>query len=220
MDELERQIAQTATKAARWGSVGAISQPSENADTDDQSRLKWAKVYRLFGASGETAQDEAFAAVNLYLLRNGCSPLGKYRKPITTAGGQSIGSGELVKITGKLEGEIRQFMRGRLEDSYMFLKHNAAVREDEQLATLAENAGVSRECSWLLADWLGRDCVYFVGDEAEVYNKLRTSKIAAARAKRLVAIEPEDRVMENAPEAKMNGVDHSQRSYNGGGDLF
>jgi len=218
MDDLERQVAQSATKAARWGNVGVVRQASENADTVEQSRLKWAKIYRLFGASGESAQDEVFAAVNMYMLRNGASPSGKYRKPIVTAGGQSVDSGEVVKVTGRLEGEIRQFMRGRLEDSYMLLKHNAAIRNDDELATIAENAGVPREYCWLLADWLGRDCPFFVGDESEVYNKLRTSKIAMARAKRASALDFEDHVLDKAPETKMIGVGEHQRAYNS--DLY
>jgi len=219
MDELENQIKAASSKAARWANVGVVAQASENADTTVQSRAKWSKVYKLFGASGESQQDEVFAAVNAYFLRNGASPRGKYSKPIRTAGGVEVISGEVVKVTGKLEGEIRQFLRGRLEDSYMFLKHNEEIRNDEALQSTAQNAGVPHHQCWLLADWLGRDCPYFVGDESEVYNKLRTAKIQNAYDKQTAAQPAESTVRNYAPEAKVvqaRGVEH--KSYNQ--DLF
>lgn len=217
MEELERAVGASATKAQRWASVPVVAQAGENTDTTVQSRHKWAKIYALFGAQGEAQMDEVFGAVNYYFLRNGASPRGKYTKPVRTAGGLEKESGEVVKITGRLEGEIRQFLRGRLEDSYLFLKHNAQIKEDPYLVTMAENAGVSREYVWLMADWLGRDCPYFVGQEADVYNILRTSKIAAASAKRAEATPEVDRVKMNTPETKMSHRGH-QPSYND--DLF
>jgi hypothetical protein len=171
-------------------------------DTPAEARVKWAKVYALFGASGETQQDEVFAAVNMYFLKNGASPRGQYKKAVSTAGGQSAESGAIVAITGRMPGEIRQFLRGRLGDSYTFLKYNPAIRDDEELGVAAENCGVSRDYAWLLADWLGKDCQYFVGSEADTYNALRTSKIAAARAKRVADLGEPDRVLAMAPESK------------------
>jgi len=204
MDELERNVAAATTRASRWASVAVVPQASEAADTVAESRQKWQKIYSLFGARGESEQDEVFAAVNYYFLRNGGSPEGKYAKPIRTAGGVEVQAGDVVKITGRLPGEIRQFLRGRLEDSYLFLKNNGAIADDAALATAAENAGVPKRQCWLMADWLGRDCCYFVGDEAEVYNRLRTSKIAAAQAKRAAARAEVDRVLANAPETKFS----------------
>jgi len=215
MDDLERVVAQQSRMVDRWKNVAVVKQNAENADTPEQSTLKWGRIFSLFGARGEAQQDEVFGAVNAYFLRNGASPEGKYRKPMKTAGGTEVASGEVTKITGQLEGEIRQFLRGRLLESYLLLKENPAFKEDDDLATMAENAGVPREYCWLLADWLGKDCPHFVGDEAAMYIKLRTSKIAAAAAKRRVALPGVDRVMEASPEAKMGG-DH--RGYNE--DLF
>lgn len=192
------------TKVSRWAAVSVLPQARENADTEVEARYKWSKIYQLFSASGETEQDEVFAAVTAYFWKNGCSPEGKYRKPVQTAGGKEAMSGEIVKVTGKVPGEIRQFMRGRLHDSYLFLKHNRALQDDEEMATRAENAGVSRSMSWLLADWFGRDCPYFVGDEASVYNALRTSTIAVANRKRHVAGDEVDHVIQNAPESKIS----------------
>jgi len=204
MEDLERNIAQSQTKASRWAKVGVVPQAAENSDTTAQSQHKWGQIYQLFHARGESEQDEVFAAVNGYFLRNGASPAGKYSKPIRTAGGAEVEAGAVVKITGRLEGEIRQFLRGRLEDSYVLLKNNPAFRDDPFLAGAAENLGVPREHCWLLADWLGRDCPYFVGQEAEIYNALRTSKIAVANKKREVSQPVPDRVMAKAPEAKMS----------------
>jgi len=219
MDDLENQVKLSSSKAARWASVSVVQQAAENADTTVQSRAKWSKIYKLFGASREAEQDEVFAAVNVYFLRNGASPRGKYLKPIRTAGGAEVIAGEVVKITGKLEGEIRGFLRGRLEDSYTFLKHNEAVREDEALVATAQNAGVPHTHCWLLADWLGRDCPYFIGDEAEVYNKLRVVKIANAHDKNAVAQHAPSTVREYAPEAKVvQSRSSDARNYNQ--DLF
>lgn len=203
MDELERNVANASTRVSRWANVAVVPQAAENADTVTQSRAKWAKVYQLFGARGESEQDEVFAAANYYFLRNGASPRGKYSKPMRTAGGVEVEAGLVVKETGRLPGEIRQFLRGRLEDSYTFLKHNPAIKDDEALVTAAANAGIEKEYCWLMADWLGRDCPYFVGKEAEYYNKLRTSKIAAAYYKREFAKEEVDHVAENTPESKV-----------------
>jgi len=213
MDDLERVVASQARTVDRWKSVAVVKQNAENADTPEQSTLKWGRIFSLFGARGESQQDEVFAAVNAYFLRNGASPEGKYRKPIKTAGGIEVPSGEVTKVTGQLEGEIRQFLRGRLLESYTLLKENPAFRDDNELSTMAENAGVPREYCWLLADWLGKDCPHFVGDEASMYIRLRTSKIAAAAAKRRVALPDVDRVMQAAPETKMAGG-HS--GFNGG----
>lgn len=218
MDDLEHIVAASSREQNRWAAVGVVSQPRENADTEDEARVKWSRIYHLFEARTEAQQDEVFAAVNLYFLTNGCSPSGRYRKPIRAAGGVEVSSGEVVKICGRLEGEIRQFLRGRLRDSYLFLKFNQAIKDDEDLCTVAENAGVSRSMCWMLADWLGKDCKYFVGDEASVYNALRTSKIAAAREKESVATGPVDHVRANAPEAKMS--DRVSRTPMTNSDLF
>lgn len=218
MDDLEAQVKAASSKAARWAAVNVVEQAAENADTTVQSRQKWSKIYKLFGASGESQQDEVFAAVNAYFLRNGASPRGKYSKPIRTAGGVEVSSGDVVKITGKLQGEIRGFLRGRLEDSYLFLKNNEAIRNDEALQAAAQNAGVSHYQCWLLADWLGRDCPFFVGDESEVYNRLRTAKIQNAYDKTAVDQGGEDTVRAYAPEAKVVRERGESRSYNN--DLF
>jgi hypothetical protein len=220
MDDLERQVEHAASKQQRWSNVGAVAQARENADTAVESKAKWSKIYRLFGASSENQQDEVFAAVNLYFLVNGASPKGKYMKPVRTAGGVEVPSGEVVKITGRLPGELRQFLRGRLEDSYVMLKHNPVVKEDEDLATVAENAGVPRALSWLLADWLGRDCKYFVGIEGDIYNKLRSSKIRNAYDKQAVAQDDVDLVREYAPEAKMVASHGGAATQQYNNDLF
>jgi len=216
MDELERSVQAAAGQQSRWASVGVVKPGRENADSAVESRTKWSKIYRLFGASGESQQDEVFGAVNYYFLLNGCSPHGKYSKQIQTATGAAIEAGEVVKITGRLEGEIRQFLRGRLADSYSFLKYNPAIKEDEELATMSENVGVSRSSCWMLADWLGKDCPHFVGDEATVYNHLRTSKIAAARAKAVSALPEVDRVGLVTPETKMSITNGGGVGYHGG----
>jgi len=221
MDELERNVAAATTRASRWASVAVVQQSSEAADTLAESRAKWQKIYLLFSARGESEQDEVFAAVNYYFLRNGASPSGKYAKSIRTAGGVEVSAGEVVKVTGRLAGEIRQFLRGRLEDSYLFLKNNSAIADDASLATAAENAGVPKRQCWLLADWLGRDCAFFVGDEAEVYNRLRTSKIAAAQAKRAAAQIDVDPVLANAPETKFSAQSrHRSNEMQANNDLF
>lgn len=203
MDELERAVGGGRTRAQRWAEVAVVPQEAENADTPKQSRAKWSKVYALFDAKSEAQQDEVFAAVNAYFLRNGASPFGRYEKNIHVAGGAEVEAGAVVQITGRQPGSVRQFLRGRLEDSYLLVKNNPAITDDPALAAVAENAGVGREHSYLLADWLGRDCPYFVGSEAEIYNTLRTSRIATAYEKRGVAQEPVDQVKANAPESKV-----------------
>jgi len=201
MDELEHAVGGRSS-IERWSSVSAVAQASEAADTLPEAMAKWEKIYRKFGARSEGEKDEAFAAVNLYFLRNGCSPFGKYNKPIRTAGGVEVLSGEVVKISGRLEGEIRQFLRGRIKDSYEFLKFNPASTDDDSLAAIAESVGVPRSSCWLLADWLGPSCPFFVGNEDEVYRSLRSGKIALAAGRRSQAGSARDRVMEHAPEVK------------------
>lgn len=215
MDELEQAVGGARSRTERWAAVALVPQAAENADTPGQSRLKWGKVYALLNAATEAQQDEVFAAVNAYFLRNGASPVGRYEKHIHVAWGAECEAGAVVQIIGRRPGALRQFLRGRLEDSYLLLKNNPAIKEDEALATIAENAGVGREYSYLLADWFGRDCQFFVGPEAEIYNKLRTSRIANAYEKREAAQEPVDQVKANAPESKLR-TPHV--SYNN--DLF
>lgn len=209
MNELEHVIAMQSQKADRWAKVSVVAQYAEAADVPAEAMAKWSRIYRLFNASGEAQQDEVFAAVGMYFLKNGCSPEGGYSKPIRTAGGVEVQAGEVIKVIGRLEGQIRQFMRGKLEDSYLFLKHNPAVRDDEALRVKAENCGVPAKYCYLLADWLGNDCQYFVGEEASYYSSLRSSLIARAKLRRADAgSHRKDRVMDDAPETQLAGHHH------------
>ena len=214
MEQMEHSVASQSRGVDRWARVPVVAQASEAADTSVICASKWSRIYRLFSATGESAQDEVFGAVNFYFLKNGSSPRGKYSKPIRTAGGVEIDAGEVVQITGRNEGEIRQFLRGRLHDSYLFLKHNQAVGEDPDVVAKAQNAGIPRHQAWLLADWLGENCPHFVGDEATVYRSYRASTIALANQRQRTAGETEDKVVSNAPEARTVGPQPAQSHYN------
>jgi len=203
MEDIERNVTVAQAARDRWSAVEVVPQYSESSDEPAVAGAKWARIYRLFQANGEAEQDAVFAAVNMYFLRNGCSPEGSYSKPIRTAGGVEVDSGDVVKITGKLEGEIRRFMRGRLEDSYNFLKYNPGVLNDDDLRARAESLGVPSRYRFLLADWLGSDCRYFVGEEADIYAGLRNSLIARAKMRKMRGSSPTvaNGVVATAPDA-------------------
>lgn len=167
----------------KWGSVSGVPQQREDRLPTEEADAKWNQIYQLFGAGSEGSRDEAYLAVTLYFLTNGCSPSGKYARLARTGGGISIPVDAVVKITGRLEGEIRQFLRSHMRKSYECLKYNAAVPRDISLADKAERLGVSRDKAWLLADWL-RDCEFLTGDEARVHYDLSRKLISEANARR------------------------------------
>jgi len=167
----------------RWAAVSAVPQQREDRLPMEEARAKWSRIYEMFGARSEDSMDEAFAAINLYFLVNGCSPAGKYARKVRTAGGIEIPVDSVVKITGRLEGEIRQFMRADMEKTYNCLKFTPAVRQDQALQDKAERLGVPREKAWLLADWL-RDCEYLTGEEAALHTSLSKMLITDANERR------------------------------------
>lgn len=167
----------------RWERVGAVPSEREGILPDEQAMVKWQAIYRLFSATTEAAQDEVFAAVTMYFLANGTSMLGDFKRSVRTAAGQVVEAGEVVKAIGRQEGELRRFMRGRFQDSYLFLKYNPAVRDDAILVEKASGVGLSRDDAWMLADWL-QGCPFFVGSESVVYEEVRSGVLNRARLRR------------------------------------
>lgn len=179
----DRSAAGQVSLAERWSGVAAVPQQREDRLPYEEALAKWSRIYELFGASSESSMDEAFAAVNLYFLVNGASPSGRYARTVRTAGGTSVAVDSIVKITGKLEGEIRQFLRSDMNKTYYCLKLSPAIKADRALQDKAERLGVPRTSAWLLADWL-RDCEYLTGEEAAIHGALSVKLINDANARR------------------------------------
>jgi len=169
--------------AARWAGVPATPQQREDRLPPEDAGAMWNRIYEEFGANGEGARDEVFAAVTMYFLVNGASPSGKYARHIRTAGGIMVPADTVIKIIGKLEGQIRQFLRSDMQKTYHCLKYSPAVAMDKALRDKAERLGVPRDSAWLLADWL-RDCEYLTGEEAQIHGKLSEKLIAEAGVRR------------------------------------
>jgi len=167
----------------RWGALRGRVQEREDRLPSTQAVSGWSRIYALFGATGESAQDDVFCAVNAYFAKNGCSPYGKYARNIVTTDGVSVCASDVVKITGRLEGEIRQFLRGRLKDSYDSLRISGYLTEDEDAKAMAEEKGIPRHLVHLLADWL-KGCEYLTADESDIYVKVSKVNIASARERR------------------------------------
>jgi len=194
-------------EAERWSAVPAVPQQREDRLPMEEAGAKWGRIYELFGANSENSMDEAFAAVNLYFLVNGGSPSGKYARSVRTAGGVVVPIDSVVKVTGKLEGEIRQFLRADMRKTYNCLKYSPAVSGDRALQDKAERLGVPRHQCWILADWL-RDCEYLTGEEAAIHSKLSTKLIAEANARRRTPVSShrvEETSDENADHAMYGG---------------
>lgn len=156
-----------ATAADHWASVPGVPQAREDRLPLERALRLWNQVYELFGANSEGSRDEAFLAVNMYFWSNGCSPSGKYGRDIRTGGGIVVPAASVVKIVGKLEGEIRQFLRGCMRKSYEAMKYSPAVQADAVMADKAETLGVPRSKAFLLADWL-RGCEYMTPEESAI----------------------------------------------------
>lgn len=167
----------------RWGKVSTSVQEREDRLSLSATTAKWSKIYRLFGATTEDSRDEVFVAVNGYFAVNGCSPDGRYARDIRTGGGVAVSSSDVVRITGKLEGDVRQFLRGKLKESFESLKNSTVLTEDEATLAKAESLGIPRHMVYLVADWL-KGCEYFSVDEAEVYIAVSRKTIQAAAARR------------------------------------
>lgn len=175
-----------ATAVERWGRVPAVVQEREDRLPEHEGDAKWNAIYRLFGARDEGARDEAFVAVNAYFAVNGCSPYGKYSRVVRTAGGVEVPVAHVVKVTGRLEGDIRQFLRSKLENSYNAMKFGRALFDDEAALARAESRGIPRHLVYLLCDWF-KDCEYLTAEEEEIYKAISARNIAGARARRELA---------------------------------
>jgi len=167
----------------RWASVSAVPQPREDRLPMELAVPMWQKIYSLFGAKGEKDQDEAFVAVQGFFCANGCSPAGHYSREVKTGGGVVVPSSDIVKVTGRLEGDVRKFLRARMRDSYEALKYSAVVMQDEVLLQKAESVGIPRSMAFLLADWL-KDCECFNAEEQDLYQKVSRRTLEAARVRR------------------------------------
>jgi len=176
------------TAAERWSNVASVPQQREDRLPEHEAAAKWSRVYELFGAGSESSRDEAYAAVQLYFLVNGCSPAGKYARDVRTGGGTLVPIDSVVKITGKLEGEIRQFLRAHMRKSYECIKYSSAVREDRALTDKAEVLGVGRDKAYLLADWL-RGCEFLTGEESAIHQGLSQKLIRDANYRRREPVE-------------------------------
>lgn len=207
----------------RWSKVATVGQQREDRLPLEITVAKWGQIYRLFGASDEKAQDAVFAAVNGYFAVNGCSPSGKYSREIRTADGKSVLASHVIKITGRLEGDIRQFLRGRMKDSYEVLRYTDVVMKDEAAVGAAELNGIPRHCAYLMADWL-KDCEFLTSEEQDVYvavsaknirkAKLRAQEGVAGPGKRADLGEPEEGPsVASPPVGPMGGGRATYSSY-------
>jgi len=170
----------------RWSAVQVPVQERESALPEAVAVEKWQRIYALFGAGGtsEAQQDAMYLAVLVYFVKNGCSPSGDYKRPIRTSDGREAMSGDVVRVTGKLEGEIRQFLRAHEKKSVEALKYSASPAQDPYLAALAEKYGITEGRVYLLADWL-KDSPYLMGDEVRVYEDARRARIRDAQVRRM-----------------------------------
>jgi len=174
-----------------WEAVGVPVQAGEDRDTREVADGKWRRIYVLFGANTEALYREVKLAWWVYCAKNGSSPEGKYSKPVRTASStRAVTAGEIVAITGRTEGEVREFNRSYLEDSYRALKSNQEWRKDPELVAKAQAKSLPIEAMHLLADWFGKSCPYFTPQEAKLYVQVSGVTIADARARRAEKVEP------------------------------
>lgn len=173
----------------RMMSVRTVVQDKESIEPESINRTKWSLIYDMFTETSEAGQLEVFGAVNLFFLANGTSPKAKWKRDVKTPGGKEVPAAEIVKIIGTQEGELRQFMRGRMEESYLFLKNNPGVREDMYVAEKAAKHNVPADEAWLMADWLS-DCPFFVSDESSKYERIKTHNLRSAVRQSLVGVPP------------------------------
>lgn len=157
----------------RWAAVQVVPPERESVLPPAQTAQRWEAIYRLFDATTEAARDEAFAAVVSYFLVNGTSTRGEYLRSVRTAGGIEVEIAAVIDIVGKQEGDIRRFVRGRMQDTYNLLKYNPLIVEDKMLEQKAAIRGLSKDRAWMLADWLS-GCPYFIGSESEEYEAQKT----------------------------------------------
>lgn len=172
--------------ADRWARVAVAAPEREDRLPLEPTVAKWQKIYEAFGATGENARDEVFVAVNAYFAVNGCSPEGKYSREVVTGGGTRRSVDVVVKITGRLEGDIRQFLRGKMKDSYECLKNSAVLKSDEGVLARAEAQGIPRHLVHLVADWF-KGCEFLTAEEQDVYDRVSARNIAEARGRRAQA---------------------------------
>lgn len=170
-----------AGKKSRWADVRVPPAQDERSEAPDTSARHWAEWESKFGASSEAAKNEVFVATQLYLTKNGASPYGKYARSIT-ANGVAVVASELITITGRGEGAIRQFMRGRLQDTVECGRTNMCFRNDDSLRGAAADYGLAPEQAWLLGDWLVPSNPWLTAEEYDIATSMRATNIKRANA--------------------------------------
>lgn len=171
------------SEEARWEAVPEFAIASERADTEKVSNERWNVIYADFAATADPAKDEVFSAVNAYFAKNGSSPEGGYKRPIR-ANGKDLSADVIVKRVGTADGAIRKFLRGKLKDSTLALKHSKAIRKDPEMCAQALLYGLSPEQAWLLADWLVPKNTYLTVEEEQIATRIRTGRISTANSGR------------------------------------
>jgi len=177
-------VVQTARE--RWSRIETPAPQSEQRKSPEYAAAKWLQIYSAFGAQGEDAQDKAFAAVVAYFWKNGCSPEGDYSADVKSATGVAVPSGQIVKITGRLEGDIRKLLRATMKKTYDSLRYSPLVGTDEHMRDRAEEKGIPRDKCYLLLDALS-GCEFFDATDKDLYDKASIRSIAESNARKAIA---------------------------------
>jgi len=139
-------------------------------------------------------------AVYEYGAKNGTVKMGNYTGIIQTSYGRKFSS---KIIATECRGQIRQFFRGNMDESYEALTESHALTSDDRLVARALNANVPLSAIIALCDWF-KDCPKMSTLEVTHHNRLFVNKNAAATASRGGSLE--DTLNRSVAETEMGGA--------------
>jgi len=174
-DSVEAELAKMDTSLSKGGSdesvktvagtksVWADCKPKkaeyEDAMSKDECDDYWKRIYKMSGVGDgdEKAKRELRAAAYVYAAINGTSSVGNYRRNMVTASGRSIPARVLPQV---LNGNIRQFFRGNMDDAYDFFVETGHMETEHRFCEKAAAKGVAASEAFCTADFLA-DCSKF-----------------------------------------------------------
>lgn len=167
--------------AVDWSGVAVpVTEHEDRMPADDAQRV-WNEIYRLFNAAGESAQLEVRLAVYAYYAVNGASTQTKHSREISTGGGEVAAASDVMKCIGVQR--IRQFLRSDVREAYDALKDSEVLEADEVAVSKAEEKGIPKGCTFLMADFL-RGCPSLTPEEKKIADSAFIYSIARARGAR------------------------------------
>jgi len=166
-----------------WSDVLPRSVDAEDCMSVKEAKIVWEKMLGYAGmkSAAEKERMALRAAVYVYCAKNGTSREGDYSGNMVLANGTEVSAAIIVRACSKMR--IRKFLRSCMDESYTFFKETGVMEADERFVAKCAKLGISPECAFATADWLG-GCPKFTPAESKAHDASFNKSIERARRAR------------------------------------